>query len=308
MPRRFAIIGANGFVARHVTELARSRGLDVVGVVRSEAAERLVERLGAVPLRVDDLGDDSVLSLAQGLRECEAVAYTAGVVAGPGAFDRTDPSGLLNVIAACRRSGVRRIVFLSGLGVAHYGMREHCTNPYFLAKLAGEIALFRSGIASTVLRPSYIFGAGDEFLGPLMRRIARESVIEIPGDGSYRLQPVSVEDTARAVLAAMEPREEIPSVFDLVGPEILSYRELVARAAAVLGRSVAISSRPVEQAVRASRTSSYLGLRSHDLACLLCDEVSDAQLIKDLLGQPLETLDVMISRAAGPLLSESARK
>jgi len=237
------------------------------------------------------------------LEGCAGLVYTASVWATPGAADRTEPSGLLNVLEACRAARVPRFVFLSGLGIAHYGMNVHCTNPYFLAKMAGEVALFRSDRGVTVFRPSYIFGTGDEFVSPLIRRVRRERVIEIPGTGDYRLQPVSVGDTARAILSAID-RAPSPSplVVDLVGPEILSYRALILRIASIMGRHLEIRDRPVEEAQAQARATGYFGLRPHDLACLLCDEVSDPGPVETLVGGPLETLDETLARTIAGLV------
>jgi NADH dehydrogenase len=235
------------------------------------------------------------------LHGCDGLVYTASVSTGPNATDRTEPEGLANIAAACQAASVSRLVFFSGLGLAHYGMNPHCTNPYFLAKMAGEVALFRSPLAITVFRPSYIFGAGDEFLTPLIRRVASSATIEVPGDGLYRLQPVSVRDTSRAVASALAQSETDPRVVDLVGPEILSYRALTERVAAILGRSIEVTERPVAEALAQARRSGYFGLRPHDLACLLCDEVSDSGPIESLVGQPLESVGSMIAQAVDEL-------
>ena len=204
MLRKIAIIGANGLVGRSVVRLAVSRGIEVVGVVRSESGFELVRTFGGAPARVTDLGETQTRSLIPFLRGCDGLIYTASVTTGVGAVDRTDPGGLRNVLVACQEAGVPRVLYYSGLGIAHYGITPRCTSAYFLAKMAGEVALFRSGVSATVFRPSYIFGHGDEFLTPLLGRLAEGGAIEIPGDGSYRLQPLSVEDAARASLAAID--------------------------------------------------------------------------------------------------------
>jgi NADH dehydrogenase len=297
MQSRVAIIGANGFVGRHLLRLMVRRGLEALGVVRSEEGARVVQDLGGTPFRVKDLEASSTSALAAVLEGSSGLVYTASVTAARGGPDRTDPSGLQNVLDACRAARVPRVVFLSGLGVAHYGMNPHCTNPYFLAKMAGEIALFRSGLEAVVFRPSYIFGAGDEFLSPLVRRLEERAMVEIPGSGEYRLQPISVVDAARALLAALEPTtESSPRAFDLVGPEVLSYRALIGRIAAIAGRRVEIRERAVAEAEALARATGYFGLRPHDLACLLCDEVSDPGPISSLIGSPLEGLDAILIR------------
>ena len=244
-------------------------------------------------------------SLVPALEGCVGLVYTASVSAVAGASDRTDPAGLVNVIGACRAAGVPRFVYLSGLGIAHYGINPHCTNPYFLAKMAGEVALFRSDLLATVFRPSYIFGAGDEFLSPLIRRMAQGPQVEIPGSGDYRLQPISVTDTARAILAAIDGvPSPSPRVIDLVGPEVLSYRALILRIASLMGRSAEIRERAVEEAEAQARATGYFGLRPHDLACLLCDEVSDPGPVASLVGGPLETVDQMVERTIAMLQAE----
>ncbi len=305
MLRKIAIVGANGFVGRHLLGLLAQKGVDAVGVVRSEAAAAVVQRLGGTPHRVTDLEKPATEALVSRLANCDGLVYTASVSAGTRNKDRTDPSGLVNVLAACREAGVPRFVFFSGLGLAHYGMNPHCTNPYFLAKMAGEVALFRSDLAVTVFRPSYIFGEGDEFLTPLLGRITADSVIEIPGDGQYRLQPVSVGDTARAIVGALDGEGASPSVVDLVGPEILSYRALIDRVGSIAGRTVQIRERPLAEVLTLAREAGYFGLTAHDLDCLLCDEVSDPAPVESLAGGRLESLDAIISSTLASL--ESSR-
>ncbi|HQZ17372.1 MAG TPA: NAD(P)H-binding protein [Vicinamibacteria bacterium] len=304
MQPKVAIIGANGFVGRHIVELLVRQGRPVLGVVRSDEGARVVHERGGIPFRVQDLHESETRSLVPALEGCAGLVYTASVSAAAGASDRTDPSGLANVLGACRAAGVPKFVFLSGLGIAHYGMNSHCTNPYFLAKMAGEVALFRSDLGVAVFRPSYIFGTGDEFLSPLIRRVASESVIEIPGSGDYRLQPISVADTARAILGAIDAREHSsPRVIDLVGPDVLSYRALILKIASLVGRRVEIRERPVEEAEAQARSTGYFGLRAHDLACLLCDEISDPASVAALLGEPLETVDAMLKRTIDGVLA-----
>lgn len=306
MISKIAIVGANGLVGRNTLDLGRRRAVGVVGIVRSDPGAALVESMGGVPVKVGDLGEKSVGAMIPALAGCDGLVYTASVSTGPGA-DRTDPAGLVNVVAACREAGVGRFVFLSGLGIGHYGMNEHCTNPYFLGKMAGEVELFRSGLAVTVFRPSYILGAGDEFLTPLIGRIGRESVIEIPGDGAYRLQPVSARDAARAILGALECEDLSPRVVDLVGPEVLSYRALVSRVAAIMNRPIEIKERPIDEALARARASGFFGMTPTDLACLLCDEVSDAGATESLASGTLETLDAMIARICKELLETAPR-
>jgi hypothetical protein len=98
------------------------------------------------------------------------------------------------------------------------------------------------------------------------------------------------------------PRNAFPTVFDLVGPEPVSYDQLLARLAAVvrrLGRPSELRVReiPVAEAERRARAGGYQGLLPDELDCLLCDEVSDPAPLAALLGRPLLPLDDALAAA-----------
>ena len=306
MLRKIAIVGANGFVGRHLTELLARQSVEVVGVVRSAGGGEVVRRLGGRPVQVVDLEMAAVRRLVPALSGCDGLVYTASVTVGSRNSDRTDPSGLRHVLNACREAGIPKFLFFSGLGIAHYGIKPHCTNPYFLAKMAGEVELFRSGVPTTIFRPAHIVGESDDFLSPLIARMCEGPVIEIPGDGQYRLQPIAVRDAAFAIQGALDSEWTVPRVVDLVGPEILSYRGLIGRIASITGQAAEVRERPVDEAIALAHESGYFGLRPHDLACLLCDEVSDPSVVQTLVAGKLESVDAMILKTFLALKPEKA--
>jgi uncharacterized protein YbjT (DUF2867 family) len=127
--------------------------------------------------------------------------------------------------------------------------------------------------------------------------------VERPGDGSYRMQPIAVADVAELVLAAASrPPNAFPTVFDLVGPEPVSYAQLLQRLAAVvrrLGRPAQLRVReiPIAEAEVRAQAGGYQGLLPDELDCLLCDEVSDPAPLAALLGRPLAALDDALAAA-----------
>jgi nucleoside-diphosphate-sugar epimerase len=221
-------------------------------------------------------------------------------------FEDVNVAGTRAVVAAARQAGVGRVVFLSGLGVARYGLAPRCTNRYFLSKLRAESEVLGSGLAVVVFRPSYIVGPGDGLITRLLRSLA-QGAVEWPGDGGYRLQPIAVRDVAALVLEAA--RAGVPGagrtphrVFDLVGPEALPYRDFVARlarAAGAQGRPARFDVRTVtiDEAERQAREGGYQGWSPEDLDCLLCDEVSDPRPLEALLGRFLTPLDEALASA-----------
>jgi len=290
MGGRLAVTGANGFVGRHLVKRARARGFEPVGLVRSEAGARVVERAGGRAV----VGGD----LRQALDGCNAVVHLAqiGAERGGETYESVNVQGTERLVAAAREAQVPRVVLFSGLGVARYGLAPRCTNRYFLSKLAAEVALFRSGREAVVFRPSYIVGPGNGFVSGLLADMAAGQVEQV-GDGAYRLHPIAVDDAADCVLSAVErPAHPRPSVFDLVGPEPLSFaafRDRLARVAREEGRPARFEVRtvPVEEAEARARAGAYRGMGPDELDCLLCDEVSDQAPLAGLLGRPLVPLD-----------------
>jgi nucleoside-diphosphate-sugar epimerase len=295
---RIAVSGAGGFVGRHLTHRAAAEGWHVVGIVRSAAAARFVVENGGHPADTPSLKADLMVPAFAG---CRAVVHLAMIGSErPGeTYESVNVRGTEEVAAAAIRAGVPRVVLFSGLGVARYGQAPRCTNPYFLSKLAAEVALFRSGRESVVFRPSYVVGPGDPFVPRLVEQMARGEV-EQPGDGSYRLQPIAVGDAAAAVLAAIElPALPKPRVFDLVGPEPVRFDRFLERLGEVAGKSGAfrVRSVPVEEADRRAREGGFHGMRADALDCLLCDEVADPFPLLSLLSRPLRPLDTVLRGA-----------
>jgi nucleoside-diphosphate-sugar epimerase len=301
--RRIAVVGASGFVGRHFVRHAISAGWDVIGAVRSDAAARVVSASGGRPALASALDADV---LAPAFAECAAVVHLAMIGSEhPGeTYESVNIRGTEEVVSAAGRAGVPRVVLFSGLGVARYGQSPRSTNPYFLSKLAAEVALYRSGREAVVFRPSYVIGSGDPFVPRLVGQMAKGEV-EQPGDGSYRLQPISVDDAAASILAAVEqPPLARPVAFDLVGPEPIRFDRFLERLGAIARAATKAGAFRVRvvgiaDADARARAGGFLGMRPDALDCLLCDEVADPAPLVALLGRPLAPLDAAL-RAALP--------
>jgi len=304
---RIAVTGASGFVGRHLVRAAVSRGVDVVGVVRSELGTRFVEAAGGRAVIVPELDPAPLARAASGAAALVHLAQIGSEKAGA-TYDSVNITGTCKAMLAAAAVEVPRIVFFSGLGVAHYGMVPRCTNRYFLSKLASEAEIFRSGRDAVVFRPSYITGAGDGLTRALLRAMAAGEV-ERPGDGSYRMQPVAVRDAVAAILAAVEAAPAPAGfarppqrVFDLVGPETVSYDRLIDRFGRLArahgqGGEYRVREIPIEEADRRAARGELPGHHPDDLDCLLCDEVSDPGPLQALLGRALTPLDEALTEA-----------
>src|SRR3989442_10746426 len=132
------------------------------------------------------------------------------------------------LIEAAVAAGVRRIVHISVTNV-----QATSSLPYFKGKGEVEEAIARSGLSYSIIRPTLILGQEDILLNNIAWFLRRLPVFGIPGDGSYRVQPVFVEDVADLAVFAATQKENL--VMDAVGPEIYTFDALVRALAESVG-------------------------------------------------------------------------
>jgi NADH dehydrogenase len=133
-------------------------------------------------------------------------------------------TGAWAIAEAASAAGVQRLVHISGIGADDRVSR----NRFVRSKVEAESSIVAAFPNATILRPSVVFGPEDAFFNKLAAIAAMAPVVPLVGDGSAKLQPVYVGDVARAVVAVLEKPETARSVFELGGPRVYSYRELVA--------------------------------------------------------------------------------
>ena len=134
---------------------------------------------------------------------------------------------------AAKQAGVCKIVHLSVTGAS-----TQSSLPYYRGKGEQEAALAGSGVSYAILRPTLIFGAGDILINNIAWLLRRSPVFAMPGAGDYQLQPVAAEEVAaQAVAAAAAPGN---ATFDVAGPDVLSFEELVRLIARTIGRKTRI--------------------------------------------------------------------
>jgi NADH dehydrogenase len=216
-----AMTGATGFVGRHVAALLARRGHTVRALVRRPARAAAVA--GVVAERVPgDVGDaDALAALVRG---ADAVVHLVGIIveAGGATFQSVHVEGTARLLAAARAAGVPRFVHMSAVGARD----APAATPYHRTKWQAEELVRRSGLAHAILRPSLISGPESAPLRLLARLHRWSPVVPVFGDGRFPTQPVWVGDVAAAFVRAAEDRT-IMGTFELGGPAVLTYAELV---------------------------------------------------------------------------------
>ena len=221
------VTGAGGFVGRHVVRQLAANGVRVRAMVRDVRGARALEGLDCELVR-GDVTD--LASLRAATRGCRKVVHLVAIIAGrPEDFERVMVAGAGNVVEAARDAGVRRFVLMSALGV---GPPARGGVPYFRAKWTAEETVRRCGLGHAILRPSFVFGPDGGVLPRFLRLARLAPVTPVIGRGTQRLQPIWVEDVARAAALALARDDDV--LVELGGPDVVDWNELWRRLKEVL--------------------------------------------------------------------------
>lgn len=220
-----AVTGAAGFVGSRLCQLLTERGWRVRALVHNplSAATRLAHL--PVELRAGDIRDPSFVRDA--LAGAAAVVHLAAIaIERRGAsYESVNARATRVVLEGARDAGATRFVHMSQNG-------SDSRSPYTFLRSKGEAQdmVTQSALRWTVLRPSVIFGARDEFVNVLARLVRLSPLIyPLPDGGRARFQPIAVGDVARAIARALDDDHTIGGVYALGGPAPLTLRQMVQR-------------------------------------------------------------------------------
>ena len=224
------VTGATGFLGRHVVQQLLDTNHEVRVMVRSPGSESV---FATPPTDVCYGNVSDPDALAEACRGVSQVVHLVAVIrGGPRQFDAINRQGAANVVAAAKEAGsVRHFVHVSALGAANVPNLR-----YLHSKWQGEQEVVNSGLAHVILRPSLIFGPGDEFTNAVAALVRSSPITPVIGSGNNRLQPIHVEDVARCVALSLSGNIRGNRTVEIGGPEQLSYNEIIRAVARVMGR------------------------------------------------------------------------
>ena len=234
--KRILVLGGTGFVGRHLCEkLARLQWRATVPTRRASNAQHL-QTLPLVNVVSADVHDET--TLARLVAGHDAVVNLVAILHGKAAaFERTHVELPAKLARACLAAGVPRLVHVSALG-ADALHPEAAPSLYLRSKGQGEAVLQRAaaieGLQLSVLRPSVIYGADDQFLN-LFAQLQRFFPVMPLAGATARFQPVWVEDVAQAIAKCLQDRATIGQTLELCGPDVLTLKQLVQLAARTSG-------------------------------------------------------------------------
>ncbi|MBM4275138.1 MAG: complex I NDUFA9 subunit family protein [Deltaproteobacteria bacterium] len=231
---RILVTGATGFVGNEVVKELLARGHRVRALVRpgSEAKLQVRDRVGE--FFGDVLDRQAVFQAAQ---SCDAVIHLVGIIRefpGKGVtFERLHVEATHNAVDAARAAGARRYLQMSALGA-----RPEPADPYHTSNYRADRYVMASGLAWTIFRPSVIYGPGDQSINLFAQIIKSSPIYPIIGDGNYQMQPVPVETVAQAFVQALELPAALNRIYEVGGPEPLTFNQIIDTLAETLGKKV----------------------------------------------------------------------
>ena len=218
------IFGGSGFLGRHTVRALARAGWRIRVATRNPGRGFFLRPLGTVGqidfVKCDVADADSVAAAVKG---SNAVINLTGILFQKGqTFEDVQAEGAANIAHAAADAGATALVHVSAIGADAQSESE-----YAITKAQGEQAVRESFPQAVILRPSIIFGPEDGFFNKFAAMARYLPVLPLVGGGHTRFQPVFVGDVAAAIVKALSSEEARGRTFELGGPSIYSFKELL---------------------------------------------------------------------------------
>ena len=228
------VFGGSGFIGRHVVRALAQAGVRVRVATRHPERALFLKTMGEVgqitPVLANIRDDDSVRAAIDG---SDAVINLVGILVQQGRqrFDAVHRTGAERVARTARGAGASRLIHFSAIGAS-----ASSRSVYARSKAAGEAAMRDMFPDATVVRPSIVFGPEDDFFNRFAALARLLPVLPLFGGGTTRFQPVYVGDIANAAAAMLDDPESIGQTYELGGPSVRQFKELIDAVLEATGR------------------------------------------------------------------------
>ncbi len=222
---RATIFGGSGFIGRHIVKRLAQRGIVVRAAVRDPEAALFLKPMGQVgqiaPVAADIRSEKDVAAAVAGV-ELVINAVSLGAQTRRNRFADVHVQGARRVARLAAAAGVKRLIHVSGIG-----SDPNSDSAYVAARGHGDRAVKEAFPAATLLKPSVVFGPGDHFFTTFAAMARLSWALPLFGGGTARVQPVYVGDIADAAMKALDDPSAAGRDYELGGPTVYTYRELM---------------------------------------------------------------------------------
>jgi uncharacterized protein YbjT (DUF2867 family) len=262
------VTGASGFVGSRLCPALEAAGHDVRAMTRRAQSYR-----GAGTPVAGDVSDKG--SLARAMEGCDSAYYLVHALDSPD-FERKDAAAAANFAAAAKAARVGRIVYLGGLGNDDDTLSAHLRSRRQVEQL-----LASDGAPVTSLRAGIIVGHGGISWELTRQLVEHLPMMVTPTWVHTRTQPIAVDDVVRYLVGVLEAPEAAGRSFDVGGPDVLEYVEMMRRVAAIEGRRLVIVPVPLLSPGLSSRWLSLVTNVDVQTGRSLIDSMSNEVIVRD---------------------------
>lgn len=213
---KIVVTGASGFIAKNLRKYLSEKNIELISISRKDF-KNFRRESKIISKNYEEK------NLLKKIQNSDALIHLIGI--GKQSviddFDMTNTDLTKHVVNLSKKARIKKIIFLSGLGVS-----PNTSLGYFISKYNAEKQIIDSGLNFTIFRPSYIIGK-DDLLTKNLKKQIKSGEIKIPGSGTYSIQPIHVSDVVKILLESVSEPKFNNKILDLVGPDYVTFEKYV---------------------------------------------------------------------------------
>ena len=213
---QIVVTGASGFIAKNLRRYLSRKNIKLISISQNDFKSFKNE----VKIISRNYDEKSILPI---IKNSDVLIHLVGI----GKQSIQTNYNMINVeftkhiVNLSQKAKIKKFVYASGLGVS-----DNTSLGYFISKYNAEQLIINSGINYTIFRPSYIVGK-DDLLTKYLKKQIKKGIIEIPGSGSYSIQPIHINDVVKVFFLSVNQTNFKNKIIDLVGPDLITFEQYV---------------------------------------------------------------------------------
>ena len=213
---KIVVTGASGFIAKNLRKYLSEQNIELISISRNDFKNFENE----IKIISEYYEEKNILKK---IKNSDALIHLVGIgkQSVSSDFDMINTDLTKHVVNLSKKARIKKIIFLSGLGVS-----STTSLGYFISKYNAEKQIINSGLDFTIFRPSYIVGK-DDLLSKNLKNQIKSGEIIIPGSGKYSIQPIHVSDVVKVIFESLSQLRFNNKIIDLVGPDYVTFEKYV---------------------------------------------------------------------------------
>ena len=213
---KIVVTGASGFIAKNLRKYLSEQNIELISISRNDFKNFKNE----IKIISENYEEKNILKK---IKNSDVLIHLVGIgkQSVSSDYDMINTDLTKHVVNLSKKARIKKIIFLSGLGVS-----STISLGYFISKYNAEKQIINSGLDFTIFRPSYIVGK-DDLLSKNLKNQIKSGEIVIPGSGTYSIQPIHVSDVVKVIFESLSQLRFNNKIIDLVGPDYMTFEKYV---------------------------------------------------------------------------------